>query len=98
MNRFWNSAVLSAALIGSIALAPTALRADDHKDEGRRYHDKQHNDDHHWDNREDQAYRMWTKEKHRKVVEFSRIKQNDQQAYWRWRHDHSDAFLKIEIH
>jgi len=23
--------------------------------------------------------------------------ENDQQAYWGWRHDHSDAVLKINI-
>jgi hypothetical protein len=96
MPRFWNSALLSAALMIPIAMAPTALRAQDHKT-ARTYHDKQHNDDHQWNNQEDQAYRMWTKENHRKNSTFSKLKDNDQQAYWGWRHDHSDALLKIEI-
>ena len=39
---FLNAAMLSAALITPMAIAPTALRAEDHKT----YHDKQHNDDH----------------------------------------------------
>ena len=26
------------------------------------------------------------------------IRKNDQQAYWGWRHEHSDALLKIDIH
>jgi len=46
---------------------------------------------------EDQAYRMWVKENHRKNTSFVKLKANDQQAYWGWRHDHSDALLKIEI-
>ena len=29
---------------------------------------------------------------------FSKLKDNDQQAYWGWRHDHSDEQLKIVIH
>ena len=96
MTRFWNAALLCAALMAPIAMAPTALLAEDNKT-ARRYHDKHHNDDHEWNNHEDQAYRMWGKENHRKYKGFSRLKDNDQQAYWGWRHDHSDALLKIEI-
>jgi hypothetical protein len=96
MPRFLNAAVLAAALIGPVAMAPATLRADDHK--ARTYHDKQHNDEHEWNSHEDQAYRIWAKDSHRKYSQFSKLKDNDQQAYWGWRHDHSDALLKIEIH
>ena len=92
MPRLLNAALLAAALIAPITIAPTTLRADD-----RTYHDKQHNDDHHWDNHEDRAYRMWAKENHRKYRDFSRLREEDQQAYWGWRHEHSDAQLKINI-
>lgn len=95
LRRFLNAALLSAALVVPIALAPTVLLADDHD---RVYHDKDHNDDHHWDNHEDRAYRMYVKENHRKYRRFDRIPENDQQAYWGWRHEHSDAVLKIDIH
>ena len=77
-------------------MAPTALRAQDNKG-ARSYHDKQHNDDHQWNNHEDQAYRMYAKQNHRKYHTFSTLNENDQQAYWGWRHDHSDALLKINI-
>jgi hypothetical protein len=97
MPRFWNAALLCAALTVPIAIAPTALFADDHES-SRKYHDKKHNDDHEWNNHEDQAYRMWGNENHRKYKDFSRLRANDQQAYWGWRHEHSDALLKIEIH
>ena len=93
MPRFLNAALLGAALVGAMAMAPTALRAEDH----RTYHDKQHNDDHQWSNHEDKAYRAYAKENHRKYRNFSKLNENDQQAYWGWRHEHSDALLKIDI-
>jgi hypothetical protein len=92
MRRFLNAALLSAALVAPLAVVPIALRADD-----RVYHDKDHNDDHHWDNHENRAYRMYIKENHRKYRDFNRLKAEDQAAYWNWRHEHSDAILKIDI-
>jgi len=96
MFRFLNAALLGAALLIPVAVVPTALRADDRK--ARSYHDKQHNDEHEWNGQEDKAYRMYAKENHRKSGDFAKLKENDQQAYWGWRHEHSDALLKIEIH
>ena len=96
MPRFWNAALLGAALIIPVALAPTALRAEDNK-ASRNYHDKQHNDDHQWNAHEDQAYHMYSKDNHRKYGDFSKQSDNDQQAYWTWRHEHSDSLLKIVI-
>ncbi|MBZ5620571.1 MAG: hypothetical protein LAQ69_17875 [Acidobacteriia bacterium] len=97
MPRFWNAVLLGAALITPIAMAPTALQAQEHR-AAITYHDKQHNDDHEWNNHEDQAYRRWSKENHRKYnSNFSRLKDDDQQSYWGWRHEHSDAQLKIRI-
>lgn len=95
MPHFWKAALLGAALMIPVAIVPTALRADDHK--ARNYHDKQHNDDHEWNGQEDKAYRLYAKENHRKYSDFSKLKENDRQAYWGWRHEHSDAILKIEI-
>jgi hypothetical protein len=94
MSRLLNAALFCAALVAPIAIAPTALRAEDH----RSYHDSQHNDDHQWNNHEDKAYRIYAKQNHRKYSNFSKLKQNDQQAYWGWRHDHSDSLLRIDIH
>ncbi len=92
MIRIVHAALLSAALVAPIAIAPTMLRADD-----RVYHDKDHNDDHHWDSHEDRAYRMYVKENHRKYRAFNTLPEADQQAYWGWRHEHSDAVLKIDV-
>jgi predicted acetyltransferase len=92
MRRFLLVTMFSAALASPLVLAPNALWADD-----RVYHDRDHNDDHRWDAHEDKAYRIWLKENHRRHEEFNRIKEEDQSAYWRWRHEHSDAVLKINI-
>jgi hypothetical protein len=97
MNRFCTKALLGIAFLAPIALAPAALRAEDHK-AAVTYHDKKHNDDHQWNDHENQAYQMYVKEGHRKHNDFSRLNDNDQQAYWGWRHEHSDALLKIDIH
>ena len=94
MTRFWNTALLSAALIVPVAMTPSALQAQDH---GRTYHDKEHNDDHQWNSHENRAYRIYLKQNHRKYHDFSRQREEDQQAYWGWRHEHSDALLKIDI-
>jgi hypothetical protein len=95
MPRFLHTALLSAALLAPVAITPTALRAEDHRD--RTYHDRDHNDDHHWDRHEDRAYRMWVKENHRRYRDFDRLREEDRQAYWGWRHEHSDAVLRIDI-
>jgi hypothetical protein len=95
MPRFWNTALLGAALIIPVTLVPTIARAEDQK--ARSYHDKAHNDDHQWNGQEDKAYRLYAKQNHRKYGDFARLNENDQQAYWGWRHEHSDALLKIEI-
>jgi hypothetical protein len=94
-HRFLTAALLGAACLTPMAIAPTALQAQEQK--ARVYHDKQHNDDHEWNGHEDRAYRMYAKENHRKYREFSRLNENDRQAYWGWRHEHSDALLKIDI-
>ncbi len=90
MFRFWNAVILGAVLLSPVA--PTVLRAAD-----KNYHDKAHNDDHAWNSHEDKAYRIWAKENHRKYRDFGKLKEEDQQAYWGWRHEHSDALLKIDI-
>jgi hypothetical protein len=91
MKSIIQTAILSAALLG-VASTPSVMRAQDHK-----YHDAAHNDDHEWNSHEDKAYRIWAKENHRKYVTFDKLKDEDQQSYWAWRHDHDDAKLKIVI-
>ena len=95
MSGFWKASALAAVLILPVAVAPTALRADDRN--AHSYHDKDHNDDHQWNAHEDKAYRIYAKENHHKYQNFSKLKEEDQQNYWGWRHEHSDSVLKINI-
>ena len=95
ISGFWQASVLAAALILPVAISPTALRADDRN--AHSYHDKDKNDDHQWSPKEDKAYRIYAKENHRKYQDFSKLKEEDQQKYWGWRHEHSDSLLKIDI-
>ncbi len=96
MSRFWNVAVISAALMVPMAIAPMALRAQGQRS-ARAFHDKEHNDDHAWNGQEDKAYHIYAKQNHRKYSDFSKLKEDDQQNYWNWRHEHSDTLLKIQI-
>jgi hypothetical protein len=101
LTRYYGIGLLSAALLAPVAMVPrTALAQDDRRKEAenaRRYQDARHHDEHAWNDHEDRAYRMWLEERHRKYNDFDRLKSRDQQAYWDWRHNHSDAQLKIEI-
>jgi hypothetical protein len=92
LSSFFRFGILSVALVTPLALFPTVMRADD-----KSYHDAKHNDDHVWNDHEDKAYRIWAKDNHRKYRDFAKLKVEDQQSYWDWRHDHSDAQLKIDI-
>ncbi|MDP9114736.1 MAG: hypothetical protein M3O20_13790 [Acidobacteriota bacterium] len=97
LSNCFRFGVLSIALATPLALSPTVMRADDKRYEEKRYHDAKHNDEHAWNDHEDRAYRMWAKENHRKYRDFGKVKAEDQQSYWDWRHEHSDAQLKIDI-
>jgi hypothetical protein len=55
LPRFLNAAVLCAALVAPVAIARTAMSAEE-------------------------------------------LKEGDQQAYWTWRHEHSDEQLKARDH
>jgi hypothetical protein len=85
-KRFLSALVLSGAL-----LAPTVILADDDAHvSNRRYYDKEHKDYHQWNRDEDQTYRQYLQENHRPYRDFNRLKRNDQDRYWTWRHDHGD--------
>jgi hypothetical protein len=88
--RFCRAGLLGAALLVPVSTTAIAWGAD------KVYHD-QYNQDHKWDAHEDRAYRVWVKENHRKYRDFAKLNEQDRQAYWGWRHEHSDAVLNINI-
>jgi Ni/Co efflux regulator RcnB len=105
LTRCYSIGLLSATLLAPVAILPgAALAQDDHRNEqrreaenARRYQDARHHDEHEWNEHEDRAFRMWFTERHRKYNDFDRLSRREQEAYWDWRHNHSDAQLKIEI-
>jgi len=94
-NQYVASMFLSAALIVTIgALARTAPQ-DDHErheqeERERRIYDQDHKDYHHWDQREDGAYRHWLEERHEAYVDYNRLNAKRQREYWKWRHEHQE--------
>jgi hypothetical protein len=107
LSNFYGATFLAVALTTPSAIHAQNDRRDIQRQEqqnqrqeqqnSRRYHDSRHNDDHEWNGHEDQAYRMWAQQNHRKYNDFDRLRARDQQSYWDWRHNHSDAQLKIEL-
>jgi len=95
MIRYLNTALLGIVLTLPVT-APALLRADD--DHPARYEDRAHHDQHEWNDREDRAYRNWSKEQHRDYVQFNRLKREDQDSYWKWRHEHPDDARTREGH
>jgi hypothetical protein len=90
--RFPATALLGAALMMPLATAPLLRAADNN---ASTFHDKKHNDDHVWNAQEEKAYRIYWKEHNRPYANFPTLKEDDRQAYWDWRHNHSDAQLGI---
>ena len=96
MNKLLSILALSGAL-----LIPTCAIAQDHHDHDRdqhqRYYDKKHKDYHEFDNRENNAWRMYAEQQHRSNLAWERANERQKQNYWNWRHSHSDAVLQINI-
>ena len=58
---------------------------------GYRAYDPYHADYHVWDANEGVFYSQWTVETHRDPHrDYRKLRRNDQEEYWKWRHDHSD--------
>ena len=93
MKRFL---FLGGFLLGAALISQVALTAGDHRD--RRYYDRYGRDYHVYNNQEDRAYRIYLGERHQDYREFRRMKRNNQQQYFRWRHDHPDHLIfKLQI-
>jgi hypothetical protein len=96
---FFSSFVLTAALAAPLAISATAKPQDngrqednhrDHRDQNKVY-DRSHKDYHNWDDNEDRSYRQYLGEQHKDYRDYSRLKRNEQNQYWNWRHSHSDG-------
>ncbi len=51
-----------------------------------------------WNNNEDRAYRAYLQEQHQDYRNFNTAKPDQQQQYFKWRHQHPDSTLfKVEV-
>lgn len=89
---------LSMFLLGAAFLVPVAVKADDDHRQTQRYYDQTGRDWHEWNSNEQQAYNRYAQEQHRQQArEFEKQNRRDQQRYFKWRHNHSDSLLNIQI-
>jgi hypothetical protein len=92
MNRVYRIAgsLLFAAALGgpAVVMASGAAKAGPQEDRG--VYDREHKDYHHWDDKEDGAWRRFQGEKHWKEHEFAKASRKQQEEYWKWRHNHPD--------
>jgi hypothetical protein len=73
---------LRILLLGICLLAPAAVKAEDRDHEGQR---------HEWNDREDQPWRNYLKEHHKKDHDWTKASKREQKAYWKWRDAHPEA-------
>ena len=60
-----------------------------------RYYDPYYNDYHKWSDREIDYYQRWCRETHRDPDRaFSRLTADEQEEYFKWRHDQEKAHYK----
>ncbi len=82
---------LAALFVTAALTAPVAIKAAPARQEDRdRVYDKEHKDYHHWDDKENAAWKRFLAEKHRKEHEFAKANEKEQAEYWEWRHSHPD--------
>lgn len=94
MYRYFKLIVLGASLVVPVSLSAQNRDHPDNRSQNsqqsRRYEDKAHKDSHEWNANEDQAYRRYLQEHHKKYHDFAKAKRSEQNDYWNWRHSHSD--------
>jgi hypothetical protein len=52
------------------------------------FYDVDHRDYHRWGPDERPHYDAWVAETRRQHLDYNKLKDDDKQAYWNWRHDH----------
>jgi hypothetical protein len=88
-HRYLASLFLSTALAAPTVIFAAATPQDEHRDD-RGVYDRDHKDYHKWDDHENEAWRRFLNENHRKEHEFAKANRKEQSDYWNWRHAHPD--------
>ena len=79
-SRVRRLAVIAFALAATGSVGACSHNHDVYDASANRYH--------HWDGREDAAYRRWEQERRMSHVEYARRSADEQRQYWEWRRDH----------
>jgi ribulose kinase len=86
---------LKIFVLGAALVVPAAVSAQQDRRQSdqqvRHYEDKAHNDSHEWNTNENDAYRRYLQEHHKKYNDFAKAKQSEQANYWNWRHSNPDG-------
>jgi hypothetical protein len=85
-KRTLTALAMLSAVFGGIVLVPSTAMAQVGVD--LKFYDRSHKDYHVWNDGEDKSYRAYLETRHRTYREFSKTSKAQQQAYWKWRHDH----------
>jgi hypothetical protein len=83
LTRHFSSLLLAAVFAFPLLTAGCAVHA-------YRAYDPVDNSYHRWNHNDDVYYQQWVVETHHPQRPYRDIDQNDQRAYWQWRHSHSD--------
>lgn len=92
MNISMKVLVLCSAMALPLIVSAQDRRADQDRPQAsasRRYEDSAHKV-HEWNTREDEAYRRYLEEHHRKYHDFAKASRKEQNSYWKWRESHPD--------
>jgi len=95
-TKFVASLLMTVALAAPVATFAGGQVQDDRDRENRdrdnheRVYDRGHKDYHQWDDHEQESWRRFQEEKHRKEHDFKSASRKEQNEYWNWRHSHPD--------
>jgi hypothetical protein len=80
LKGYFHRIILGGVLATGLSVAGCTVHAG--------YYDVDHRDYHHWSDAEREPYGRWEAENHRQHEDYDKLKKEDKQAYWDWRHDH----------
>jgi hypothetical protein len=85
LKRVVSHGLAAAGLFAMLGVSGCAV----HAGVGYRVYDPYYSDYHVWNDGEVGFYNNWAAETHRDPHrDFRKLNHNDQQEYWKWRHDH----------
>ena len=91
---YFSSLLLAAALVLPAASQANPLPQEEHsrdqQEKNSRVYDSEHKDYHNWNNDEDQQWRQYLTDQHRKYHDYSKANKKEQSGYWNWRHENED--------